>query len=318
MTSAGDAGGGMFDDPEARLKQELALIKKRWLDNHEEDINYFEEALYNQYNLITLAGLGVLTGVGFVAAGPAGFLFGSLMAAWEVSWLGIAPFSERFRRAVRAERNREQLEAREVQRDDLLAKLPDAARARHQAARMLAAEVRKQTEAAEEGELELLDETLAKLDYMLDQYARMLLSLHELEQHLDEDEAQSIAVKVEEAKADLATMQSGRLKTAKEKNLAVLQQRVERARKAKEEHQYLEVSLDTLENTLKLVRERVVAATTAQGISASLDEVVLELGRHREHMEQVDTELNTAERANFSLPTDGGAQEDDEQERERA
>jgi hypothetical protein len=307
--------GQIVDDAEARLKKELELIKERWLKKHEEDINYFEEALYNQYNLITLAGLGVLTGVGFVTAGPMGFLFASVAAAWEVSWLGIAPFSERFRRAVRASRNADALEERQGKRDSLLEQLPEAMRARHQAAQAMADEVRKQAEAAEEGELDLLEETLAKLDYLLEQYARMLLSLHGIEKNLDSDEGRELAQKVVEAEQALEGMAAGRLKTAKEKNLSVLRQRLERSRQSKDQREYLEVSLDTLENTLKLVRERVVAATTAQGISASLDEVVLELGRHREHMDEVDAQLNAAERVNFELPAE--EENEDEQRRER-
>lgn len=298
------------DPQEARLKQELELIKQRWLAKHEEDISYFQEAFYNQYNLITLAGLGALTAVGFVAGGPLGFLVGSIAAAWEVSWLGIAPSSERFRRAVRAQRNADALEDRHQKRDSLLEQLPEAMRARFHAARALTEEIRKQAEAAEEGELELLGETLAKLDYLLEQYARMLLALHRVEKNLDSNEEQELSRKVEQTEREVKAAPDGRLKTAKEKNLAVLRQRLDRAHKARDEREYLEVTLDTLENTLKLVRERVIAATTAQGISASLDDVVLELGRHREHMDEVEAQYHEAEqRVDLSLPDEG--QEDD-------
>jgi len=311
--SPGDEG--FLDAQEARLKQELDLIKEKWLERHQDDISYLQEAAFNHYNIIVVIGLAMLTAVTTVIGlAP---LFFAVLVAWELCWLTIASQSERFRRSIRAQRNAEALGARQDKRDRLLDSLPEALKARHSAARKIADEIKSQAEAAEVGEIEVLEDTIAKLDYMLEQYARMLLALHKSREFLKTPEAENLAGRIESLAAEVEATEPGRLRTAKEKNLGVLRQRLERAHKSEEEREYLEVSLDTLENTLKLVRDRVIAATTAQGIAASLDEIILEMGRHRDYMDQVDEEIGEAEAGDtlWSAPTP--TPDDPEVERQR-
>jgi hypothetical protein len=279
------------DAEEARLRAELALIKERWLKSRSEDISYGREAFYDQYNLITLGGLGALTAASAVLMPPFVLLAGSLLVAWEVCWMGIAPFSERFRRSVRARKNAGALEARDDRRKTILDRLPVALKKQYEATAGIVKEIRAQAEAAQEGELEVFEETLAKLDYLLEEYARMLLAAHQLDENLRSPEADTLPDRVSALEAEVEAAEPGRLRAAKEKNLLVLRQRAERFAKSREEREYLDVSLETLENTLKLVRDQVVAATSAQGIASSLDQVVLEVGRHREHMEAVESHL---------------------------
>lgn len=288
------AASSPLDEQEARLRKELALIKERWLKNREEDISYFQEALYDQYNLITVGGLGALTAASAVLMPPFTLLAGSLLLAWEVCWLGIAPFSARFRRSVRARKNAAALETRDERRKSITEQLPAELRKQYEATASIVTEIRKHAEAAQEGELEVFEETLAKLDYLLEEYARMLLALRQLDENLQSPEAHSLDRRVALLEQEVADTEPGRLRAAKEKNLLVLRQRAERFAKSREEREYVEVSLETLENTLKLVRDQVVAATSAQGIATSLDQVVLEIGRHRDHMDQVQAELDRA------------------------
>lgn len=280
-----------MDPQEARLRRELAQIKERWLEDKQEDVSYLAEAFYYHYNLISVGGLGILTLMAAFMATPLFPLFAALLVAWELVWLTLGSTNERFRRMIRANKNAEVLAARESKREKSLNSLPVHMRAQHEAVQALAREIRKQAEDAEEGTVEHLDDTLAKLDFMLEQHARMLTSLDRIEANLDSPESDNLPRRVEALRAELEGMEAGRIKTAKEKNLAVLMQRLQRLEKSREEREYLQVSLDTLENTLKLVRERVVAATSAQGIANSLDEVVLELGRHREFMDEVEAQM---------------------------
>jgi hypothetical protein len=311
------------DPQEARLRKELALIKERWLKSRSEDISYVKEAFFDQYNLITLGGLGALTLASAVLMPPLTLLMGSLVAAWEVCWLGMAPFSDRFRRSVRARKNAAALERRDDRRKGILEKLPKELRAQHEGVAAIVKEIRGHAEAAQEGELEALEDTLAKLDYLLEEYARMLLALRQLDENLRAPEAGSLDRRVQALEKEVEAAEPGRLKQAKEKNLLVLRQRAERLRKSREEREYLQVSLETLENTLKLVRDQVVAATSGENIASSLDQVVLEVGRHREYMQEVETQLEQAALPAIDLPTSELVSEpapeskDDEKERWR-
>lgn len=291
--SLGAPEPGPLDAQEARLRQELTLIKERWLKNREEDISYFKEAFYDQYNLITLGGLGALTAASVVLFPPFTLLAGSLLAAWEVCWLGIAPSSDRFRRSVRARKNARALEARDDRRQTIIDELPSELRVQFETTAAIVKEIRKHAEAAQEGELDVFEETIAKLDYLLEEYARMLLAMRQLEENLKSPEAGTLGRRVAALVIEVEDMEPGRLRTAKEKNLLVLRQRAERFAKSREEREYVEVSLETIENTLKLVRDQVVAATSAQGIATSLDQVVLEIGRHRDHMDEVESQLES-------------------------
>ena len=241
-------------------------------------------------------------------------MFAALLVAWEFVWLTLGSTNERFRRMIRANKNAEVLALREQKRERSLLSLPVHMRAQHEAVQALAQEIRGQAEDAEDGQVEHLDDTLAKLDFMLEQHARMLTSLNRIESNLDTPESDNLPRRIEALSAEVAGLAAGRIKTAKEQNLAVLNQRLQRLEKSREEREYLQVSLDTLENTLKLVRERVVAATSVQGIASSLDEVVIELGRHREFMDEVEAQMTMGSVP--SAPT--GEEEEDPPEQVRA
>lgn len=288
-----EPGEAQDAEQEARLRRELSQLKQRWIESRGEDVNYVKEAFFNQYNLITLAGLGALTLMSLVTMPPLTPLLGSLLVGWEVSWLGIAPSSERFRRATRARKNAAALEAQDKKRTSAVDALPPELRGPYEAAAKVAREIRAAAETAkDDGEGELLEETLAKLDHLLEQYAQMLLGAQRLGTLLRSPEAGTLDRRVTALEAEVKGMEPGRLRDAKEKNLAVLQQRAERFRRSREEKEWLDVSLETLENTLKLVRDQVVAATSASGIASSLDTVLIEVSRHKEHMDRVERELH--------------------------
>ncbi|RMG13324.1 MAG: hypothetical protein D6731_12385 [Planctomycetota bacterium] len=279
-----DSAEELLSREEERLRAELERIKETWLKKKEDDLNYFREAFYYQYNLIMLCGLVALA----AASGPFLPLVASVAVAWELLWLGLAPGNERFRRMIRAEKNAELVAEQEEKRKERLRDLPLPLLERHEEAVAIAEEIRRRAEDCEEGELDVLDETIAKLDYLLDQYADMLVSLHKTSELLKDPEAETLADRVAALEEEVASTPAGKLRQAKQKNLAVLRQRLERYAKSRENKEYFEVSLSTLEDTLKLVRDRVVAASTAGAISDSLDQVVLELSQHRDFMEAAE------------------------------
>ncbi len=300
--------GGALDAEEARLRRELERIKERWLEGRKEDVSFLREAVYDQYNLITVLGLGGLTLASAVVAPPFLPLFASALLAWEVAWLGIAPNSPRFRRSVRARQNADALAEKDRKRCTLVDKLPPALKRRYEAAQAIAREVREHAETAERGELDALEDTIAKLDYLLEECARMLVALDGLAKALEAPEADTIDGRVAAVEREVEGLAPGKLRQAKEKNLLVLRQRAERYARSREEREYLQVSLDTLENTLKLVRDQVVAATSISGIASSLDQVVLEVGRHREYMDEVEHQLrNPVAAAPLSTSGEGEA-----------
>jgi hypothetical protein len=296
LQGAKNAAGEFLSNEEKRLKLEIQRIKDTWLQKREDDIGYTREAFYNHYNLITIGGLGLMA----LVSAPVGLtpIFIAGAVAWEALWMGIAPSNERFRRSIRAQKNADLLDEQESRREKRLKDLPLDLRVRHEEAVGIAREIRLNAEEAEEGELDILDETIAKLDYLLEQYSDMLGSLHRTGQLLKDPEAETLEGRVLEIEAELENSPQGRVRHAKEKNLAVLRQRAQRFAQSKEEKEYFEVSLNTLENTLKLVRDRVIAATSATAINSSLDQVVLELSHHRDYMESVEaarSDLNDAD-----------------------
>lgn len=307
-----------LDAQESRLRKELEFIKDRWLKKREEDISWAKEALYDTYNLLTVGGFGALILLSMVMPPlwPMVPIFFSLLVAWELTWVTLASQSDRFRRSVRARKNAASLAEAGEKRDALLSSLPVHLKAQHEAANQIAKEIRQHAENLEEGS-ELLEETVAKLDYLLENYGRMLHALHRIQQHMSAPEGEGISQRVKSLEKEVAALEPGRLRGAKEKNLEVLRQRLDRSKKSAEEKEYLEVSLDTLENTLKLVRDRVIAASTAQGIATSLDDVIVEMGKHRDYMDAVETQLHQAEERASAGWADASAPEEERPERER-
>lgn len=232
------------------------------------EINYFKEAFYNQYNLITLGGLGAL-GLMF-----SGFLY--LAGAFELIYMAMVPTDERFQRYVRSEQNRNLLEAEEYQRKETLTHLAGADRNRLNLVRSIVQDIKEVASKVDRSSAFLVEQDLNKLDYLEKTFLRMLGSLTLLNRHLSATNTGQIQQQIEKLGKEIEAA-SPRVKAIKQRNAQILEQRLSRLTKAEEDREVLEANLDTIEDTLKLIRDNVVSLNNPQGISGQIDDVVVNM-----------------------------------------
>lgn len=232
------------------------------------EINYFKEAFYNQYNLITLGGLAAL---GFMFSG-----FFYLAGAFELIYMAMVPTDERFQRYVRSEHNRELLELEEYKRKETLTHLTGGERNRLNLVRSIVQDIKDVAAKVDRSSAFLVEQDLTKLDYLEKTFLRMLGSLTLLRHHLQNTSIAEIEKQIAKLEKEIAEA-SPRLKAIKKRNAEVLRQRLSRLTKAEEDREVLEANLDTIEDTLKLIRDNVVSLNNPQGISGQIDDVVVNM-----------------------------------------
>jgi hypothetical protein len=227
-------------------------------------------AFANPYNLSLLGGglaAALLTANPLLALGTLGL---------EAIWLLHAPDNSRLRHILwdpRFERLKKALEAQE--RSRRMAGLPQEARARVEALVGRQEEIRRLAAENPSFAGDLLQSELLKTDRLVDAFVEMAMTCNRYESYLQavdpgqlERERRRYDQAVKDAGSDQA--QAG----IAQKNLAIVQKRIE---KIQEIRRYLSVArgqLDLIENSFQLIADQIVTMQSPQELSGQLDELL--------------------------------------------
>ena len=231
---------------------------------------YLRMAFANPYNLSLLSGglaAALLTANPLLALGTLGL---------EAIWLLHAPDNSRLRHILwdpRFERLKKALEAQE--RSRRMAGLPQEARARVEALVGRQEEIRRLAAENPSFAGDLLQSELLKTDRLVDAFVEMAMTCTRYESYLQavdpgqlERERRRYDQAVKDAGSDQA--QAG----IAQKNLAIVQKRIE---KIQEIRRYLSVArgqLDLIENSFQLIADQIVTMQSPQELSGQLDELL--------------------------------------------
>jgi hypothetical protein len=228
----------------------------------EKRINYWKEAFLDQYNLIPL--------LGFAALGILAWPFWMLGAAYEIAWMGIVPASARFQRRVRAARLATERAEGEASEEELAGGLDAASRGRYDQVARLCEKIEAQADAAEPAKRAILMLSLSKLGPLRKSFLRMLASLHALDEWLQVVDASALQRSLEKVEREIEAS-SPKVRKVKERNRDILKERLARFQRAHEDRELLVAQLDTVENTLKLIRDDLVTLDNPQSVSDQID-----------------------------------------------
>lgn len=256
--------------------------------------NYFSEAFFHPVNKISLAGFAVL---GLMASG---FLW--LGAAFELAYLALVPSDPRFQRSCRAKRLGAKLEDLPAIAERLVRELSVQAQRRYRELEALIQTIESRKDTVDPASLVLMEGSVGKLDYLLFGYLRMLHAADHLEGYLAQTDHDEILDSARKLRDEMDQTASARVRQVKQRNLEILDERVKRYHQAGEELSYLKANLSAAEDTVRLVRDRVVSTGTLGTALGELD-LVLEDLKQGEHLMAAVDPIDELERPAETIDT---------------
>ncbi|MDQ7780711.1 MAG: hypothetical protein RDV41_13535, partial [Planctomycetota bacterium] len=238
----------------------------------EDRYRYLKKAFWNWHNLIPLIGLGVAS----VITENWGFL--ALAGGLESLWLYFLPQNRRFQRSVDAEANKEKKVEAEQERELMVRRLSQHDQERYRELDLICRKVQRQIDVADSLTRPMLEQSLLKLDYLLASYLRMMCSLASIGEYLNSTSSDDIEESIKKLERDIKQgTTSDKVREVKKSNLDVLNQRLARVKRAEENRALLEANLQTLEDTLKLIRDDALTMANPAQVSAQIDNVIVEM-----------------------------------------
>lgn len=239
-------------------------------------INYTREAFLHPWNLTFLiAALVTALGISFTDAPD--WLFDAVLlftTALELLYLGIMPRQERFRRAVRARRAAEH--ARPPSQKELFRLLSRSSQRRYVRLRNLEKQIRANYQKLSYASQGLLESHLQKIDELLRSYLNLLYQKERYEFYLAQTSEDELVEALQALQEDMAD-DAPRVRAIKERRRRILEQRLARIKKVRENLEILEAQLDTIDDVIRYIHEQSLTLRNPEEITFQLDTLLSEV-----------------------------------------
>ncbi len=245
--------------------------------------SYFVSALRQPVSLTVLAGLGMIS---LVSMNPLPILIG---LAGKAAFVTVAPMLPAWRRSVDACEEKRKLTESQNKAKEMLRRLPDADQRRYHALMQTAVSIRENYARYNDASRSYLEQLSERLDGMLLRYLRMLIAENNYTGHLSKNSAGEMDRRIGALQQEMA-QDDERVRSIKEKQLAILEQRKGKLIKAEADRSVLGAQLSTLEELMNLLKEQAITMKEPDEMNAQLDSLMAEI----EHTEDTVTALESS------------------------
>ena len=252
------------------------------------EINYTKEAFLNPWNLTFLI-MSMLAA--FFLSGTAGTLpvFNIILimaAATELMYLGILPRQERFQKLVRAQHDKER--SKPPSQKEIYLRLTKFSQRRYARLRKIEKEIESNYRKLSYASQGLLDSHLKKIDGLIESYIKLLYQKERYEDSVRNGAEAEIARDIKAIRSELDTSQSARVRAIKERRLRILDQRLARYKKSKENQEIIEEQLATIEDVIKYIHEQSLTLRDPEAITFQLDTLLNEVEETEASVEEME------------------------------
>ncbi|MFN3596841.1 MAG: hypothetical protein ACK41D_06185 [Rubricoccaceae bacterium] len=247
--------------------------------------NYHREAFLAPVNLIFLITALVVALLAGGAAANALLLFA---AAAELLYLGTVPRNERFRRLVRARRHAER--NKPLSDAEIFRTLSLEDQRRYVRFRNKEKEIKDNYRRLPYASQGLLDAHLAKLDGLLDSYLNLLQLKERHRQFAERGGEAEIARDIATLRAEIAD-DPPRVAAVKQRRLSVLEKRLDRHKKAKENLAIIDAQLETIEDVTRYVLEQSLTMQDPEEVAYQLDTLLAEVSETESSVQELSLVL---------------------------
>lgn len=253
-----------------------------------EDINYTKEALFNTWNLVFLiavvalaAGLG-LVGVTEALLPELILIFG---AGAELLYLGVMPRHERFQRHVRSQKRAERQKA--PSQREIFSQLRNRSQRRYAKLRKLKEQIQTNYQKLSYASQGILSNHVEKIDGLLDSYLELLHQRERYRDFMDSATENRILESIEALKKDMSD-DSERVRSVKQRRLNVLERRLARFRKARENLEIIGAQLSTIEDAVRYIHEQSWTLQNPDEVTAQLDTLLQEVEETQSSIREIE------------------------------
>ncbi len=248
------------------------------------EINYTKEAFLNPWNLAFLI-IAMLTAF-FLSGADLWFNLVLIMAAaTELFYLGILPRQERFRRLIRSQRAAEH--AKPPSQKEVFQLLTKHSQRRYIRLRKLEKDIGANYRKLSYASQGMLNSHLQKIDGLLDSYLNLLYQKERYEYSQQTSSENEILAAISGLRADMAN-DPPRVQAIKQRRLKILEQRVDRFKKGKENLEIIEAQLETIEDVTKYIHEQSLTLRNPEEITFQLDTLLSEVEETQASVEEME------------------------------
>jgi hypothetical protein len=247
----------------------------------EDKINFVKEAFHLQYNWIAMVSAGAFALV------SGSFLPVILAGGLELMYLAVVPQNWRFQRLVRSWKFSEQQQKVQRQLGDLLRVLPADLQSRYIHAAQVCGSIRTNFAQFSSTSQIFLQQIDARLQGLLNGYARLLSSAAQQQQYLKTAEQDGIKHEIASLQKSLSS-DLPKVQEINKKRIEILTKRLEKFDKISENRKVVDAQCSAVEDVLMLVRDQSVTMRDPQQVSERLDSLVKDVEQTEQTVQQVE------------------------------
>lgn len=245
------------------------------------EINYVREALRLQYNWITLAGIA---GFALVSGSAFPLLLG---AGLEMMYLSIVPQSSRFQRLVRSWKYAEEKRRHDKRLNLMFQEIPPEMRLRYADLDKVCGAIRENY-----GRLSSTSQIFAqqmedKLQGLLQAYVRLLHAAWQHREYLRTTDLGSVERELSQLQK-AQDSDAARVQEINRKRIEILNKRIEKFRKIRENREVIDAQCAAVEDVLGLIRDQSVTMRDPQELTDHLEGLVRDVEQTEETVRQVE------------------------------
>ena len=250
----------------------------------EPKVNYTKEAFLLPINLIFLITAMAIT---FFTIGtePWGSLIPTFAMAAELLYLGIMPRQEKFRRAVKAQAAAEH--AKPPSEKDVFRLLAKANQKRYIRMRNLEKSIKANYAKLGYASQGLLDSHVQKLTGLLDSHLNLLHSQERYRRFSQTTSEREVVEAIESIRNEIDS-DPPKVQAIKRRRLGILERRLEKFKKTKENLEVIEAQLETIEDVTKYIHEQSLTMSNPEEITFQLDTLLSEVEETQAAVEEVE------------------------------
>lgn len=258
------------------------------------EINYTKEAFLNPWNLgfLIMAMLSAFVLSGIPGTGPLFNIVLIMAAASELMYLGIVPRQDRFKRLIRSQRAKEL--AKPPSQKEIYGRLTKYSQRRYAKLRKIEKEIHNNYRKMSYASQGLLESHLKKINGLIDSYIKLLYQKERYEDSVRTSAEREIVRDIEEVRSELES-QTPRVRAIKKRRLRILEQRLDRFKKSKENLEIIEEQLATIEDVIKYIHEQSLTLRDPEAITFQLDTLLNEVEETEASVEQIEDVFKTPE-----------------------
>lgn len=242
----------------------------------DQEINFTREAFMHPMNLTFLLVAMLVTLVGTGVGGGEFFMNTMLLfaGAAELLYLGMVPNDPRFQRVIRSRKAKERQKA--PSQKDLFSQLDRESRQRYTHLRTLQKDIQHNYEKLSYASQGILNSHLGKLENLLTSFLNLLYQYERYELALSQTSESEVTATITALRMDLET-DPPRVRAVKERRLRILENRLARFKKSRENIRVLEEQIETIEEAVTYIHEQSLTMRNPEEITFQLDKLLTEV-----------------------------------------